>query len=184
MLSGLRCETDPRASLGSLGPPSLLVWCPAARQRPHLCSSSIHAGLWGMGQGGDQESSPGPSVGSAVLHSDGGQLLGGEQLEEALRSRWGYGRGGSASLCFSVCVRTRASAHTEFLSRIPRFLILWTVAHQAPLSREFSMQEYWSGLPFLSPGDLPDPGIEPRSPSAGRRFSVFLSHQGSPQCSQ
>ena len=37
----------------------------------------------------------------------------------------------------------------------------WTVAHQAPLSVGFSRQEYWSGLPFLSPGDLPDPGIEP-----------------------
>ena len=41
----------------------------------------------------------------------------------------------------------------------------WTVAHQAPLSREFSRQEYWSGLPFLSPGDLPNPGIEPQSPA-------------------
>ena len=37
---------------------------------------------------------------------------------------------------------------------------LWTVAHQAPLSMEFSRQQYWSGLPFPSPGDLPDPGIE------------------------
>ena len=42
---------------------------------------------------------------------------------------------------------------------------LWTVAHQAPLSMGFSRQEYWSGLPFPSPGDLPDPGIEPRSPA-------------------
>ena len=40
------------------------------------------------------------------------------------------------------------------------FVTLWTVAHQAPLSMEFSM-EYWSGLPFPTPGDLPDPGIEP-----------------------
>ena len=40
----------------------------------------------------------------------------------------------------------------------------WTVAHQAPPSMEFSRQEYWSGLSFPSPGDLPDPGIEPRSP--------------------
>ena len=43
--------------------------------------------------------------------------------------------------------------------------IPWTVAHQAPLSLEFSRQEYWSGLPFLSAGDLPDPGIEPASPA-------------------
>ena len=41
----------------------------------------------------------------------------------------------------------------------------WTVAYQAPLSMGFSRQEYWSGLPFPSPGDLPDPGIEPGSPS-------------------
>ena len=41
----------------------------------------------------------------------------------------------------------------------------WTVAHQAPLSMGFSRQEYWSGLPFPSPEDLPDPGIEPGSPA-------------------
>ena len=41
----------------------------------------------------------------------------------------------------------------------------WTVACQAPLSMGFSRQEYWSGLPFPSPGDLPDPGIEPESPA-------------------
>ena len=41
----------------------------------------------------------------------------------------------------------------------------WTVARQAPLSMEFSRQEYWSGQPFPSPGALPDPGIEPRSPA-------------------
>ena len=41
----------------------------------------------------------------------------------------------------------------------------WTVARQAPLSVEFSRQEYWSGLPFPSPGDLPNPGIKPKSPA-------------------
>ena len=41
----------------------------------------------------------------------------------------------------------------------------WAVAHQAPLSMGFSRQEYWSGLPFPSPGDLPNPGIEPKSPA-------------------
>ena len=41
----------------------------------------------------------------------------------------------------------------------------WTVACRVPLSVGFSRQEYWSGLPFPSPGDLPDPGIEPRSPA-------------------
>ena len=51
------------------------------------------------------------------------------------------------------------------LSRARLFATLWTVAYQAPLSMGFSRQEYWSGLPFPSPGDLPDPGIEPRSPT-------------------
>ena len=51
------------------------------------------------------------------------------------------------------------------LSRVPLFATPWTVAHQAPPSMEFSRQEYWSGLPFRSPGDLPDSGIEPRSPT-------------------
>ena len=44
------------------------------------------------------------------------------------------------------------------------FVTLWTVACQASLSKVFSRQEYWSGLPVLSPRDLPDPGTEPRSP--------------------
>ena len=51
------------------------------------------------------------------------------------------------------------------LSRVQLFATLWTVAHQAPPSMGFSRQEHWSGLPFPSPGDLPDPGIEPRSPT-------------------
>ena len=45
----------------------------------------------------------------------------------------------------------------------PTLCDLWTVAHQAPLSMGFFRQEYWSGLPFPSPGDLPDPGMEPTS---------------------
>ena len=45
-----------------------------------------------------------------------------------------------------------------------------TVTWQAPLSMEFSRQEYWTGLPFPSPGDLPDPGIEPASPALAGRF--------------
>ena len=47
----------------------------------------------------------------------------------------------------------------------PTLAIPWTVARQAPLSMGFSRQEYWSGLPFPSPGDLPDPGIKPGSPA-------------------
>ena len=49
----------------------------------------------------------------------------------------------------------------------------WTVVHQAPLSMDFSRQEYWGGSPFPSPGDLPDPGTEPMSLAlAGRSFTT------------
>ena len=51
----------------------------------------------------------------------------------------------------------------------------WTVAHQAPLSMGFSRQEYWSGLPCPFPWDLPNPGIEPRSPAL-QVNSLPLSH--------
>ena len=46
------------------------------------------------------------------------------------------------------------------------FATLWTVAHQAPLSMGFSRQEYWSGLPFPSPGDFPTQGLETMSPAS------------------
>ena len=51
------------------------------------------------------------------------------------------------------------------LSRVWLFATPWTVAYQAPPSMGFSRQEYWSGVLLPSPGDLPDPGIEPRSPA-------------------
>ena len=50
------------------------------------------------------------------------------------------------------------------------FVTPWTLAHHAPLSMGFSRQEYWSGLPFPSPGDLPNPKIEPVSPALAGRF--------------
>ena len=49
-------------------------------------------------------------------------------------------------------------------------MTLWAIARQAPLSMGFFKEEYWSGLPFPSPGDLPDPGIEPVSPALVDRF--------------
>ena len=51
------------------------------------------------------------------------------------------------------------------VSRVRLFATPWTVVQQAPVSTEFSRQEYWSGLPVPSPGDLPDPGTEPASPA-------------------
>ncbi len=56
------------------------------------------------------------------------------------------------------------------LSRVQLFVTPWAVALQAPPSMEFSRQEYWSGLPFPSPGDLPDPGIKPVSSCIAGRF--------------
>ena len=54
----------------------------------------------------------------------------------------------------------------KLLSEVARLLVTpWTAAYKAPPSMGFSRQEYWSGLPFPSPGDLPDPGIKPRSPA-------------------
>ena len=58
------------------------------------------------------------------------------------------------------------------------FAAAWTVAHQAPLSVRFPRREEWSGLPFRSPGDLPDPRIKPAS-SAWQVDALLLSHQGS-----
>ena len=62
-------------------------------------------------------------------------------------------------LLFPLCVLVK------LLSRVQLLGIPWTVAYQAPPSMEFPRQEYWSGLPFPSPGNLPDPGIKPRSPA-------------------
>ena len=58
------------------------------------------------------------------------------------------------------------NSQVKSLSRVQLFATPWTIAYQAPLSMGFSRQEYWSGLPFPSPGDLPDPRIEPGSPAS------------------
>ena len=68
------------------------------------------------------------------------------------------------------------SMHAQLISCVRLFATLWTVARQAPLSMRFLQQEYWIGLPFPSPGDLPDPGIETVSPwvscTAGSLFTA------------
>ena len=73
-------------------------------------------------------------------------------------------------ICASVCSCVRLFANS------------WIVGIQAPLSMQFSRQEYWSGLPFPSPGDLPDPEIKPASPACLLHCSRFfmLIHQRSP----
>ena len=59
----------------------------------------------------------------------------------------------------------------------------WTVAHQAPLSMGFFRQEYWSELPFPSPGNLPDPGIKPMSPVSPALAGGFISTESLGQAS-
>ena len=58
----------------------------------------------------------------------------------------------------------------------PTLVTPWTVACQAPLSMEFPRQEYWSGLPFPSPGHLPSPGVEPKSPALAKGFFTYVSN--------
>ena len=72
---------------------------------------------------------------------------------------------GRETTVLQICSREAKS-----LSRVRLFAAPWTVAHQAPLSVGFPGQEYWSGLPFPSPGGLPDPGIEPVSPELSGGF--------------
>ena len=76
--------------------------------------------------------------------------------------------------------------NTQSLSPVWLFEAPWTVAHQAPLSMEFARQEYWSGMPFLTPGDLRDPGIKPvslRSPErAGGFFTWEAIYVHTPVC--
>ena len=60
--------------------------------------------------------------------------------------------------------------HAQLLSHVWLFVTPWTTARQTPLSMEFSRQEYWSELPFSSPGDIPDPGIEPWLPALQADF--------------
>ena len=62
------------------------------------------------------------------------------------------------------------------LGHVPLFATPWTIVCQAPLSVEFSRQEYWSGLLFPTPGDLPDPGIEPMSPVSPALAGDFFTH--------
>ena len=70
--------------------------------------------------------------------------------------------------------------HARRFSCVLLFVTPWAVACQAPLPMGFSNQAYWSGLPFPSPGDLPDPGIEPGSPALQAYILYQLSYAGSP----
>ena len=97
------------------------------------------------------------------------------------------------SLFWPYCVCNKTSQLTfwdklvyEWVSEWSRSVVSdsatpWTVAHQDPPSMGFSRQEYWSGLPFPSPGDLPNPGIEPRSPAL-QADALTSEPPGKPWC--
>ena len=96
------------------------------------------------------------------------------------RSLWKY-----STDIFTISIYLSMCHCVSLLSHVRLFVTPWTVANQAPPSMGFSRQVYWSGLPFPCPGDLPDPGIEPRSPALqadalpskppGKPLSIYLS---------
>ena len=67
--------------------------------------------------------------------------------------------------CLTIDLEQSTNIKCQSLSHVQLFVTPWTVAHQVSLSMEFSRQEFWGGLPFPSPGNLPNPKIEPRSPA-------------------
>ena len=73
-------------------------------------------------------------------------------------------------VCVCVCMVFYIYTHTHTHTHVHFFATPWTIACQAPLSMEFSRQEYWSGLSFPSPGDLPDPEMELASPALASGF--------------
>ena len=87
-------------------------------------------------------------------------------IRQARRLEWG-------AISFSNAWRWKVKGKS--FSRVRLFMIPWTAAFQAPQSMGFLRQEYWSGLPFPSPGDLPDPGIEPLSPTSPAKIKTDYS---------
>ena len=88
-----------------------------------------------------------------------------------------------------IFLTTPHSMYAWVFSPVRLFVTPWTVAHQAPLSMGFSRKQYWSGVPFLPPGDLPDPGVYPLSPEIPALAGRFLttaspakSHKGPLSC--
>ena len=74
-----------------------------------------------------------------------------------------------------MSVKSRPVVVVQFLSRVQLFVTPWTVPCQAPLFMRFPRQEYWSGLLFPPPGDLPDTGIEPTSPTSPALANGFFT---------
>ena len=86
-------------------------------------------------------------------------MMGGKRLEGSISAHVPIRAGNQWTDMAAVCSTVKS------LSRVRPFATPWPVGYQAPLYMGFSRQEYWSGLPLPSPGDLPDPGIKPVSPA-------------------
>ena len=101
-----------------------------------------------------------------------------EQKEEREKQKWAWGgKNSHRYLASEQSSGTHSSNNmcAKSLGQVLLFMTLWTVAHQASLSMEFPRQEHWSGLPFLSPGDLPTPGIELASLVSPALASAFFT---------
>ena len=106
------------------------------------------------------------------------------------RTYWGKKKNLLRKLCTSMyrCAHTHVHTHTQQWnatlvqspSCVRSFVTLETTAHQIPLSMGLPRQEYWGGLPWPSPGDLPDPGIEPWSPALTAGFLTTESQMEKP----
>ena len=84
------------------------------------------------------------------------------------------------SACEPRFVRRPTCIWAQSLSRVPLFVTSWTVAHQGPLFMKLSRQDYWSGLPLPTLGDLPHPWIKPMSPALAGGF-LTISTPGKPK---
>ena len=102
-----------------------------------------------------------------------------EAVESRTSSSFSLSGGHFLPIC---CPRGRAFVCAQLLSRVRLSVTLWTVTLQAPLSMEFSRQEYWSGLLFPPPRDLPNPGIKPASSAMAGCFFTTEPPGKSSQC--
>ena len=176
---GLRCPAPSHwSSLGTWTPRSLApnsLSCSSSSHlrmdAPHLCCSCLRIHPW---PGSLPRSGSGALISSCTSYSHtcwGGHLIAEVISVATMRSLLSLH---PIYKVFRVCVLSR-------FSYVQLCEMIWTVACQAPLSRGFSRQENWSGLPFPPPGDLPDPGIEPASlmpPAlAGRFFTTSATFQ-------
>ena len=147
-----------------------------------MCYRDLVMGLWGPFRGmpwqGDTVFSRASGPRRFCL-KEGKDLLGSVVLQ-SLRPAWlckpvDYSTWGLCpSLSAGVC--SNSGRLSQCYPNISSSVTPWTIALQHPLSMGFPRQEYWSGLPFPSPGDLPDPGIEPRSPHCGQTLYLLSHH--------